>query len=143
MLRRLRENGHKAMFGILGAKWVPRVLADYGYIDDAWRIFTQPDAPGWAIWMKDNDTLLESFDNTAGGTHVSHNHIMFGDLSAWAFEYLAGIKIDEPGFAKFHVEPHLPDGVESFEAAFRTPCGRKVSVRAWREGGEVKCEVSK
>ena len=143
LLRRLRENGHKAMFGILGAKWVPRVLADYGYIDDAWRIFTQPDAPGWAIWMKDNDTLLESFDNTAGGTHVSHNHIMFGDLSAWAFEYLAGIKIDEPGFAKFHVETHLPDGVESFEAAFRTPCGRKVSVRAWREGGEVKCEVSK
>ena len=142
LLRRLRENGHKAMFGILGAKWVPRVLADYGYIDDAWRIFTQPDAPGWAIWMKDNDTLLESFDDRAGGTPVSHNHIMFGDLSAWAFEYIAGIKIDDPGFAKFHVEPHLPDGVESFEASFRTPCGRKIVVRAWREGGKAKYDTA-
>lgn len=142
LLRRLREDGHKAKFGILGAKWIPRVLADYGYIDDAWRIFTQPDTPGWAVWMKDNDTLLESFDNTAGGTPVSHNHIMFGDLSAWAFEYLAGIKIDEPGFAKFHVEPHLPDGVESFEAAFRTTCGREIRVRAWREGGEVKFDTA-
>ena len=92
--------------------------------------------------MKDDDTLLESFDNTAGGTPVSHNHIMFGDLSAWAFEYLAGIKIDEPGFAKFHVEPHLPDGVESFEAAFRTTCGREIRVRAWREGGEVKFDTA-
>ena len=142
LLRRVRENGHKAMFGILGAKWIPRVLADYGHIDDAWRIFTQPDAPGWAIWTKDNDTLLESFDDTAGGTPVSHNHIMFGDLSAWAYEYLAGIKIDEPGFAKFHVEPHLPEGVESFEAVFKTPCGRKISVRAWREGGEAKYDTA-
>ena len=142
LLRRLRENGHKAKFGILGAKWIPRVLAGYGYIDDAWRIFTQPDAPGWAIWMKDNDTLLESFDDRAGGTPVSHNHIMFGDLSAWAFEYIAGIKIDEPGFAKFHVEPHLPDGVESFEAEFRTTCGRKIRVRAWREGGEAKYDTA-
>ena len=141
LLRRVRKNGHKAMFGILGAKWIPRVLADYGYIDDAWRIFTQPDAPGWAMWMKDNDTLLESFDDTAGGTPVSHNHIMFGDLSAWAFEYLAGIRIDEPGFAKFHVEPHLPDGVESFETAFRTPCGRTIRVRARREDGKVRYDV--
>ena len=142
MLRRLREDGHKAKFGILGAKWIPRVLADYGYIDDAWRIFTQPDAPGWAIWMKDNDTLLESFYDRAGGTPVSHNHIMFGDLSAWAYEYIAGIKIDEPGFAKFHAKPHLPDGVESFEAEYKTPCGRKISVRAWREGGEAKYDTA-
>lgn len=130
------------MFGILGAKWIPRVLADYGNIDDAWRIFTQSDAPGWAIWMKDNDTLLESFDDTAGGTPVSHNHIMFGDLSAWAFEYLAGIKIDNPGFVKWHAEPYLPDGVASFEVSHANPDGTECRVRAWREGGKPKFSVS-
>ena len=140
LLRRVRENGHKAMFGILGAKWVPRVLADYGYIDDAWHIFTQPDAPGWAIWTKDNDTLLESFDETAGGTPVSHNHIMFGDLSAWAYEYLAGIKIDEPGFAKCHAEPYLPNGVDSFDISHQSK-NSLVRVRAWREDGKPRYYV--
>jgi len=138
LLRRVRELGHRAHFGILGAKWIPRVLSDHGHIDDAWRIFTQPEAPGWAIWMKDNDTLLESFDDTAGGTPVSHNHIMFGDLSAWAFEYLAGIKILEPGFAKVDVKPHLPDGVDSFDITYRTCSGNLIRVRAWRENGQIR-----
>ena len=140
LVRRVRANGHRAWFGIQGAKWVPRVLSDYGYVGDAWRIFTQPEAPGWAMWMKDNDTLLESFDDTAGGTPVSHNHIMFGDLSAWAFEYLAGIKIDEPGFAKCHAEPYLPDGVDSFDISRRTKHGL-IHVRAWREDGKPKFDI--
>ena len=134
----VRANGHKASFGILGAKWVPRVLAEYGYIDDAWRLFTQPEQPGWMHWLASGDgTLCEEWNGSN-----SHNHIMFGDLSAWAYEYLAGIKIDEPGFAKFHVEPHLPDGVESFEVIFRTFGGRKIRVRAWREGDEAKYDTA-
>ena len=141
LLRHIRGQGHRANFGILGAKWIPRVLSDYGHIDDAWRIFTQPEAPGWAIWMKDNDTLLESFDDTAGGTPVSHNHIMFGDLSAWAFEYLAGIKILEPGFAKVDVKPHLPDGVDSFSVTYQSVNG-PIRIRAWREDGKVEISVS-
>ena len=144
LLRRIRENGHKAMFGILGAKWIPRVLADYGHIDDAWRIFTQPDAPGWAIWTKDNDTLLESFDDTAGGTPVSHNHIMFGDLSAWAYEYAAGIVPLEPGFKKIAFRPHVLEGVDSFVATHKTLFGE---IKAgWRRvNGKVEfvCEVPK
>ena len=132
LVRRIRENGHKAMFGILGAKWIPRVLADYGHIDDAWRIFTQPDSPGWAAWVSaGEDTLWESFD--ANPWAASHNHIMFGDLSAWAFEYLAGIKIDEPGFAKWHAEPHLPEGVEAFEVSHTLPDGNTIRVSAWRQ----------
>ncbi|MBE6383442.1 MAG: hypothetical protein E7049_10605 [Lentisphaerae bacterium] len=138
LVEAVRANGYKANFGILGAKWVPRVLAEYGHIDDAWRLFTQPDQPGWMHWLASGDgTLREEWNGSN-----SHNHIMFGDLSAWAYEYLAGIKIDEPGFAKYHAEPHLPDGVESFEVTFRTPCGRKIRVRAWREGGEAKYDTA-
>jgi alpha-L-rhamnosidase len=115
-------------------------LSEYGYIDDAWRIFTQPDAPGWAMWMKENDTLLESFDDTAGGTPVSHNHIMFGDLSAWAFEYLAGIKIDKPGFEVCHAKQHLPTGVDSFSATYYSVKG-PICIRAWRENGKAVYDI--
>lgn len=138
LVRRVREAGYHANFGILGAKWIPRVLSDYGSIEDAWRLFTQPDAPGWAVWMRGNDTLKESFDENSWT--ASRNHIMFGDLSAWAFEYLAGIKIDEPGFANCHVEPYLPDGVEAFNVSHKMPHGL-VHVRVWRENGEVKYHV--
>ena len=122
----VREKGHRAYFGILGAKWTPRVLAEYGYADDAFRMFVQPDEPGWANWLKFGDgTLRENWDEFG-----SHNHIMFGDLSAWAYEYAAGIVPLEPGFRKVAFRPHFIDGVESFIATYRTSFGE---IRAgWR-----------
>ena len=122
----MREKGHRAYFGILGAKWVPRVLAEYGYADDAFRLFVQPEEPGWANWLKFGDgTLRENWDEFG-----SHNHIMFGDLSAWAYEYAVGIVPVEPGFRKVAFKPHFIDGVDSFSATYRTPHGE---IRAgWR-----------
>ena len=122
----VREKGHKAYFGILGAKWVPRVLAEYGYADDAFRLFVQPEEPGWAKWLTFGDgTLRENWDEFG-----SHNHIMFGDLSAWAYEYAAGIVPVEPGFRKVAFRPHFLEGVDSFSATYRTPHGE---IRAsWR-----------
>ena len=133
LARRIREEGHRTRFGILGSKWIPRALALHGYIDDAWRIFTQPEAPGFAIWMRDGDTLRESFDE-AGPGRGSRNHIMFGDLSAWAFEFLAGIRIAEPGFAKVEIAPHLPEGVAFFDIRHQSPRGQ-IRVRAERRPG--------
>ena len=132
----VRANGHKADFGILGAKWVPRVLSDYGYVDDAWKLFTQPDYPGWANWLKSGDgTLHEDWDSPR-----SHNHIMFGDLSAWAYEYVAGIQPVEPGFRRIRLRPHLPAGVESFSASHVTPQG-EIRVKISRVGGRPTVEV--
>lgn len=134
LLRSVREQRHKACFGILGAKWVPRALAKHGFIDDAWRLFTQPEVPGWAAWMKENDTLLESFDNDP--FKESHIHIMFGDLSAWGYEYAAGIVPVEPGFKKVSIKPRPISGVDSFVAVRKTRFG---DIRAgWkREGDET------
>ncbi len=122
LAQRSRELKHQAYFGIQGAKWVPRVLADYGYLDDAYRFFVQPELPGWAAWVANGeDTLWEAwFNNDRDG---SHNHIMFGDFSAWAYEYLAGIKIAAPGFADYAVKPYLPAGVDSFDISYQSPRG--------------------
>lgn len=133
----VRAQKHVADFGILGAKWVPRVLADYGYADDAFRLFVQPEMPGWAHWLQFGDgTLREKWDDT-----YSHNHIMFGDLSAWAYEYAAGIVPVGPGFSKVAFRPHFLAGVESFSATYRTRFGE---IRAsWkRVGGKPVFEYS-
>jgi len=113
----VREKRHQAWFGILGAKWVPRVLAAHGCVDDAYRMFVQPECPGWAKFVAaGEDTLREHWEG-----HYSHNHILYGDFSAWAYEYLAGDR------------PHLPDGVASFDVSYRTPQGERVRVRASRD----------
>lgn len=96
-LSRSVENAHcKADFGVLGAKYVPRVLAEYGRIDLAYRLLTQTDFPGWGHWLKRGATSLwENWDGSG-----SRNHIMFGDVSAWMYHFLAGIRPDpeQPGF---------------------------------------------
>lgn len=131
LVRRIREGKHKAAFGILGAKWVPRVLSEHGYIEDAWCLFVQPEYPGWARWMERTDTLWEQWEDKT----TSFNHIMFGDLSAWAFEYLAGIKVTSPGFEKVEIKPYLPKGVESFSATYASPKG-EIKVFAERVNGQ-------
>ncbi len=126
LVETVRRRNHGAYFGILGAKWVPRVLAEHGHADDAFRLFVQPNVPGWAHWLQFGDgSLREKWDDTA-----SHNHIMFGDLSAWAYEYAAGIVPVEPGFRKVAIRPHVLKGVESFSATHHTPYGEIRS--AWR-----------
>ncbi len=140
LVERVRAKGHKAYFGILGAKWTPRVLVEYGYADDAFRLFVQPEMPGWANWLQFGDgTLRENWDSTS-----SHNHIMFGDLSAWGYEHIAGIVTLEPGFKKIAFRPHVVTGVDSFVVTHKTPYGE---IKAgWRRvGGKVEfvCDVPK
>lgn len=119
LVERVRKNRHRADFGILGAKFAPRMLAEYGYGDDAFELFVQPEYPGWQSMLKGGDgTLWESFDG--GG---SHNHIMFGDLSAWAYEYAAGIRPLEPGFRKVLVKPVFPRQCKDFSVECRLPTG--------------------
>ena len=130
LVKTVRELKHRAFFGILGAKWTPRVLAEHGYVDDAYRFFVQGEYPGWAKWMENGgDTLWETWK----GTYTSFNHIMYGDLSAWAYEYLAGIKIVGPGFSKVEIRPFLPKGVDSFAISHKTPDGKVIRVSARRD----------
>ena len=131
LVEKVRAVKHTADFGILGAKWVPRVLADFGFIDDAWALFTQKAQPGWAHWLQFGDgTLREKWDDTA-----SHNHIMFGDLSAWAYEYLGGIKCVEPGFRAVRIAPQFPSALESFSVSHRVAEG-EIRVEWHREDGK-------
>ncbi len=98
-----RREECRANFGILGAKYVPRVLAENGYADLACRFFTQREFPGWAHWIDLGLTTLGEHWNGA----ASRNHIMFGDLGAWFFRYLGGFRHDpeQPGFRHLIVAP--------------------------------------
>jgi alpha-L-rhamnosidase len=68
---------------------------------------------------------------------------MFGDISAWMYAYLGGIRPLEshPGFAEFTVAPQLVDSLAWVRTEHDSPYG--TIVIAWiRQGESVKFEVT-
>lgn len=122
LAQKVTAHEYKIDFGILGAKYVPRVLADYGHIDVAFKLLTQREFPGWGYWIEMGATTLwEQWSGTD-----SRNHIMFGDVSAWFYQYLAGIIPDEnnPGFSKLTIKPTPVEGLKHCKATYKIPSGK-------------------
>ena len=141
LVRSVRANRHRCDYGILGSKWIPRVLADYGYADDAWQLFVHLESPGYMRWLENGyDTLGESMVDSPWND--SRNHVMFADFSAWFYQYAAGIVPLEPGFKTVAFSPCVISGVDSVKAWHKTPYGM---IRAgWRRNadGSVLYELS-
>ena len=121
LVKQIRERQHKADFGILGAKYVPEVLADHGFADDAFEIITQKEFPGWGWQIAQGATTL--WENWNGKN--SQNHIMFGSISAWMYKYPGGIKIlpETPGFRKFMIKPCFVEKLDRVNAFHISPYG--------------------
>lgn len=134
----IRERNHIADFGILGAKFIPRVLADYGYADDAYRFFVQPERPGWGFWVRQGATTLwETWNGDS-----SRNHIMFGDVSAWMFQYPGGLvpDIEHPGFKSFRIQPCFIKAIQRFGVEYHAPQG-VVRCHWHRADTGIRCEI--
>ena len=111
----LRQNNNHLDTGILGTKYLLRVLTENGRADLAWQVATQPTQPGWGWWMAHGaNTLWEDWDGTG-----SHNHIVFGDILAWFDEGLVGMNPDaqRPGFKHVIFKPHVAGNLEWINAS--------------------------
>ncbi len=119
--------------GILGAKYLFRTLSEHGRHDLAYRIACQTTAPSYGDWIRrDATTLWEDW-----GDGSSRNHIMFGDISAWFYQYLAGIQVDpaQPGFKHIVIRPRPTGDLTWVRAKTESPYGRVAS--AWRKEGDA------
>lgn len=127
-----RQNNHLDC-GILGTKYLLHALTDNGRADLAYKIAAQTTQPSWGYWVKQGATTLwEGWDG--GGTH---NHIMFGDVSAWFYETLAGIRPDPaaPGFRKIIIKPALVGDLTWARASHDTSYGKIFS--GWKRDGDT------
>lgn len=116
--------------GILGTKYLMHALTDHGRGDIAWELATQPTSPSWGgMVMNGATTLWEQWTGGKGGTR---NHIMFGDISAWCYAAIAGIRPDPaaPGFKRIVIRPETPAGLKSADAWHESPHGRIIS--SWK-----------
>ncbi len=96
--------------GIVGAKYILPFLTRSGRSDLAYELATQTSYPSWGYMVENGATTLwELWQNKTGPSMNSHNHPMFGSISGWFYNALAGInpELSGPGFAKVRIEPQV------------------------------------
>ncbi len=124
-----RQDGHLDT-GILGAKYLFHSLSDHRRHDIAYRIATQTTPPSYGDWLKKGATTL--WEDWRG--EASLNHIMFGDISAWFYQELAGIHATpaQPAFKRIIFRPRPVGDLAFVRASIRSPYGKIAS--SWRRG---------
>jgi alpha-L-rhamnosidase len=135
----VKENGNKLDYGILGSKYVPNALADFGYRNLVYAMINHTDFPGYGHWIEQGATTL--WENWEGGGSL--NHVMFGDVSAWFYKHLGGIQPDPnfPGFKHFFVRPFFPADLQWAKASYKSMYGLIKS--EWtRTGDKVQLNIN-
>jgi alpha-L-rhamnosidase len=135
-------DGYHLDVGLLGTKAILDALSENGYAGTAYRLAAQETYPSWGWWIVNGATTLYENWPIDAKSDISMNHIMFGQIGAWLYKGLGGIRPDpaEPGFRHVIVEPHFVAGLDHFEARHRGPYG--LIGCAWRrEKKRVRVEV--
>lgn len=129
-------------FGLLGSRTVFRVLADYGYADLAFKMITRTDYPSYGMFIKRGLTALPEDFKRDDEYPNSLNHHFMGDISAWFFLYLAGIRVNPYGDSCKYalVAPAFVEALDFAEGHYDTVCGR-LSVRWEKKNGGIELKI--
>lgn len=98
-----RKNQHLAT-GIFATKMLFDVLRENERQEQAFRIASQEDFPGWGYMVRKGATTLWETWAYSDGVY-SQNHPMFGSIVEWFYRSLLGINALQPGFARFQIRP--------------------------------------
>lgn len=139
----VKHNGHLSV-GLVGMQWLMQTLTDIGRPDVAWTIATQTTRRSWGYMLaKGATTIWERWDYDTRGPGMNSEALLIqaGDLDAWFYQTLAGIRPDGPGFKKILIKPAVVGDLTWVKAHFDSPYGRIVS--NWQiEGGQLTMDVT-
>lgn len=136
LAKRVEADSFHLDVGLLGTKAILNALSENGYADVAYKLASQESFPSWGWWIKNGATTLYENWPINAGSDISMNHIMFGEIGAWLYKGLGGIRPDQmkPGFKNILLEPHFVAGLDSFAATHNGPYGRIQSF--WKKMGK-------
>ncbi|MFT4032174.1 MAG: family 78 glycoside hydrolase catalytic domain [Siphonobacter sp.] len=125
LAKRVLADGKALDVGLLGTKAILNALSENGHADIAYSLASRDKYPSWGWWIKNGATTLYENWNIQAKADISLNHIMFGEIGAWFYKGLGGIKPDpqRPGFKNILLEPHFVEGLNLFEAYHEGPYG--------------------
>jgi alpha-L-rhamnosidase len=127
--------------GIMATKHLLDQLSRAGRADVAYAMVNRRDFPGWGFMLENGATTLWEHWALSDNT-FSHSHPMFGSVSQWFFNWLAGIQPapDARAFDSILIRPQFVPGLDWVRCEHRTARGL---VRGdWRrEGGKIVMEI--
>lgn len=133
------ERGGRLDTGIFGTSFLFDLLSERGETDLALEMVMSKEFPGYG-YMMDNGatTLWESWDG-----RDSHNHPMFGTVSAWFYKHVAGLAPhpEAVAFRQAVFKPFRAKHLSQAAASIHTILG-PYAVRWSRENGATwECEI--
>ncbi len=138
-----KHDGHLTV-GLIGMQWLMQTLTDAGRPDVAWTIATQTTRPSWGYMLSKGATTIWErwdYDTRDPGMNSEALLIQAGNLDAWFYETLAGIRPAAPGFKKIVIQPTVVGDLTWVKAHFDSPYGRIVS--DWKiEGNKLTMDVT-
>lgn len=130
-----QPGGPSLTTGIFGTRFMLEIFSQHGRHDLAYQLATRRDYPGWGHMLENGATSLwetwKQSDNT-----FSHNHPMFGSISAWFFRHLGGIQIadDAVGADRLLISPKPVADLAWVKCSHHTIRGMVVS--DWKKNGK-------
>ena len=138
LAKRVIADGTHIDVGLLGSKAILNALSENGYADLAFSVASQQTYPSWGYWIaeKGATTLYEAWA-VEPGKETSLNHIMFGEIGAWFYKALGGIRIDQqaPGFKNTLLKPQFVKGLNFSKVVYDSPYGEITS--NWERKGKT------
>lgn len=136
LAKRVQADSNHLDVGLLGTKAILNALSENGYADLAYTLAAQETLPSWGWWIVNGATTLYENWPIDAKSDISLNHIMFGEIGAWLYKGLGGIKPDpaKPGFKNILLQPHFVPALNHCEATHKSPYGTIVS--SWKRSGK-------
>lgn len=133
------KNGYHLNTGFLSTPSLPKVLAEHGFLDTAYKLLLQDTIPSWLYEIKQGATTIwETWDgiDTEGKVHASLNHYSYGAVCEWLFSGVCGIRLAN---GKVTIRPYPYEALEYARACYDSPVGTIVS--GWKYvDGKVEYE---
>lgn len=139
----VEHRGHLSV-GLVGMQWLMQTLTEIGRPDVAYTIVTQTTRPSWGYMLsKGSTTIWERWDYDTRGPGMNSEALLIlaGNLDAWFYQTLAGIRHAAPGFKKILIQPAIVGDLTWVKAHFDSPYGRIVS--EWKiEANRLRMDVT-
>lgn len=127
--------------GIFATDILIRTLFEHGDGELAVKLLSQGGKQGFETWRRNGATTFHEYWDS--NRSRSHNHPMFGAVTAYMLEYLLGIKQKDgsAGYVSTVIEPSAVSEFSEMSGSMMTAAG-KIAVSYKKENSKIKFEIT-
>lgn len=127
----VKAEGHPSS-GMVGMQWIFQALDKINRNDVALQMLQKETFPSWGYMISKGATSIwEKWNSDTAGPGMNSQGILFlgGNINAWLFESLAGLRPDpaNPGFKHIVFKPHPLGDIRFARASHQSPYGEVAS----------------